>query len=62
MTNITGIFTAIKGAGFKGKLILEGTYDAYGNDYGTGELLPEVERAGRPTLNAEESKTCKKGP
>lgn len=61
ITNITGIFTAIKGAGFKGKLIFEGTYDSYGNDYGTGELLPGS-NALLAALNTEEKKTFKKGP
>jgi lysophospholipase L1-like esterase len=48
ITNVTGIITAIDHAkdlglgtaDFKGKFIFEGTYNAYGNDYGTGELLP----------------------
>jgi lysophospholipase L1-like esterase len=66
ITNITGIFTAIKGAGFKGRLILEGTYDAYGNDREEGEpefgheLLPGSNEL-VAALAAEEKKTFKKG-
>ncbi|MGA2455201.1 MAG: hypothetical protein ABSG93_16950 [Solirubrobacteraceae bacterium] len=67
VTNITGIFTAIKGAGFKGKLILEGTYDSYGNDRLEGEpeagheLLPGSNEL-LAALNGAEKATFKKGP
>lgn len=66
VTNITGIFAALKnssidGSEFHGRIILESTYDAYGNDYGTGEVL-----AGSNALEAElnntERATFKKGP
>lgn len=46
ITNVSGIIAAlnnpaIDGSELKGaKIIFEGTYDSYGNDYGTGELLP----------------------
>jgi lysophospholipase L1-like esterase len=46
ITNVSGIITALRnpavdGSEFgSGKIIFEGTYDSYGNDYGTGELLP----------------------
>jgi lysophospholipase L1-like esterase len=46
-SNIDGIFTAIRDAGnlglgdnYNGKITFVGTYNTYGNDYGTGELLP----------------------
>jgi lysophospholipase L1-like esterase len=67
ITNVTGIFTAIKGAGYKGKLIFEGTYDSYGNDREEGEpefgheLLPGSNEL-VAALAAEEKKTFKKGP
>jgi hypothetical protein len=38
--NVTGIVIALRKAGYKGMVTFVGTYDAYGNDYGTGELLP----------------------
>jgi lysophospholipase L1-like esterase len=46
ITNISGIIAALNNPAIDGselkaaKIIFEGTYDSYGNDYGTGELLP----------------------
>lgn len=61
ITNETGIIATLKANGFKGKFILVGTYDAYGNDYGTGELLPGSNALLAELNNAERS-TFKKGP
>jgi len=61
ITNTKGIFMALKEAGFKGKLIFEGTYDAFGNDYGTGELLPDS-NALVTALNGAEKKAFGKRP
>jgi lysophospholipase L1-like esterase len=46
ITNVSGIIAALNNPAIDGselksaKIIFEGTYDSYGNDYGTGELLP----------------------
>ncbi len=60
ITNVTGIFAALRGAGYGGKFIFEGTYNAYGNDYGTGELLPGSNLLVK-ALNGAEKATFKKG-
>jgi lysophospholipase L1-like esterase len=50
ITNVSGIIAALRnpavdGSEFgSGKIIFEGTYNSYGNDYGTGELLPGSNR------------------
>ena len=51
----------LKQAGFKGKFIFVGTYNSYGNDYGTGEVLPGS-NALLGALSAAEKKAFKKGP
>jgi lysophospholipase L1-like esterase len=40
ITNATAIMDTIKAADHKAKIIFVGTYNAYGNDYGAGEVLP----------------------
>jgi len=68
ITNVTGIITAVKyakdlGLGsvdFKGKFIFEGTYNAYGNDYGTGELLPGSNALVAALYSAEKTDFSKK--
>jgi len=40
ITNAAAIVETIEKADHKAKVIFVGTYDAYGNDYGSGELLP----------------------
>ena len=40
ITNAAAIIETIKQADHKAKVIFVGTYNAYGNDYGSGELLP----------------------
>jgi len=60
IANVSGIFGALKSAGFTGKLIFVGTYNTYGNDYGTGELLPGS-NALLAALNGAERATFKKG-
>jgi hypothetical protein len=61
VTNTGAVIETLKQAGFKGKFIFVGTYDTYGNDYGTGELLPGS-NALLAALTAAEKKTFKKGP
>jgi hypothetical protein len=59
--NVTGIVIALRKAGYKGMITFVGTYDAYGNDYGTGELLP-TSNALTEGLNASETAGFKKRP
>jgi lysophospholipase L1-like esterase len=66
ITNVTGIFTAltnpaVDGSEFTGKLIFEGTYNSYGNDYGTGELLAGSNALVK-ALNGAEKATFSKHP
>jgi hypothetical protein len=59
--NAGATIATLKQAGFKGKFIFVGTYNTYGNDYGTGELLPGS-NALLAALSAAEKKAFKKGP
>jgi hypothetical protein len=61
VTNAGATIVTLKQAGFKGKLIFVGTYNSYGNDYGTGELLAGS-NALLGALSAAEKKAFKKGP
>jgi lysophospholipase L1-like esterase len=58
--NITGILTAIRGAGYTKKIIFQGGYNPYGN-YGAGELLPGSNTL-LAALNAAEKVTVHKKP
>jgi hypothetical protein len=60
ITNSGAVIETLKESGFKGKFIFVGTYNTYGNDYGTGELLPGS-NALLGALSAAEKKTFKKG-
>jgi lysophospholipase L1-like esterase len=60
VTNAGATIETLKQAGFKGKFIFVGTYNTYGNDYGTGELLPGS-NALLAALSAAEKKAFKKG-
>jgi lysophospholipase L1-like esterase len=59
--NAGATIATLKQAGFKGKLMFVGTYNTYGNDYGTGELLPGS-NALLAALSAAEKAAFKKGP
>jgi hypothetical protein len=61
VTNAGATIETLKQAGFKGRFIFVGTYNTYGNDYGTGELLPGS-NALLAALSAAEKKAFKKGP
>ncbi|MGD1058809.1 MAG: SGNH/GDSL hydrolase family protein [Solirubrobacteraceae bacterium] len=61
VTNAGATIETLKQAGFKGKFIFVGTYNSYGNDYGTGELLAGS-NALLAALSAAEKKAFKKGP
>jgi len=61
VTNAGATIVTLKQAGFKGKFIFVGTYNSYGNDYGTGEVLPGS-NALLGALSAAEKKAFKKGP
>jgi hypothetical protein len=61
VTNTGAAIETLKQAGFKGKFIFVGTYNSYGNDYGTGELLVGS-NALLGALSAAEKKAFKKGP
>lgn len=61
VTNTGAAIETLKQAGFKGKFIFVGTYNSYGNDYGTGELLPGS-NALLAALSVAETKAFKKGP
>ncbi len=65
ITNVSGIFTAltnpaVAGSEFKGRIIFEGTYNAYGNDYGTGEVLPGSNQLVKALNGAEKSTFSRK--
>lgn len=60
VTNAGATIETLRQAGFKGKFIFVGTYNTYGNDYGTGELLPGS-NALLAALSAAEKKAFKKG-
>jgi lysophospholipase L1-like esterase len=60
ITNVSGIIGALKENGFKGKFIFVGTYNSYGDDYGSGELLAGS-NALLAALNGAEKATFKKG-
>jgi hypothetical protein len=62
-SNVVGIITALDHAqtlglgsvNYKGKFIFVGTYNTYGNDYGTGELLPGANAALKALTAAEKA-------
>jgi lysophospholipase L1-like esterase len=61
ITNASAIIETIKKYDSKAKVIFVGTYNAYGNDYGTGELLPHSNEL-LAALAAAESSTFKHKP
>jgi hypothetical protein len=60
VTNAGAVIATLKESGFNGKFIFVGTYNTYGNDYGTGELLPGSNEL-LAALSAAEKSTFKKG-
>jgi hypothetical protein len=60
VTNSGAVIETLKSAGFHGKFIFVGTYNTYGNDYGTGELLPGSNEL-LAALSSAEKSTFKKG-
>jgi hypothetical protein len=60
VTNSGAVIETLKESGFKGKFIFVGTYNSYGNDYGSGELLPGSNEL-LAALSAGEKSTFRKG-